>query len=309
MRQTRGVDYEGLTDGERPPEDELERFAAGIDHPPLTDGERWARDELERLKGRRFAPGAMVRFVVAGCARADERRRARPALARQAWGWMGAGGAAWVVLALAGAEPFRRGVRGGLAWWGATALMVDWHLGMVETEDGRPRALGPADALTLARAWLVPVAAHAPTPLVCVAAGASDVLDGHLARAGEPTRIGRDLEGLVDAAFAVAALRGALHRDWLGRPAAVGEAVRLGAGFAYALYVYFGRATAPDPAVTRAARITTPVRVAGLVVAGTGRRRLADALVAGGCAWSVGAVARALVSRGPSAPAASSSHR
>jgi len=120
---------------------------------------------------------------------------------------MGAGGAAWVVLALSGAEPFRRGVRGGLAWWGATALMVDWHLGMVESEDGRPRALGPADALTLARAWLVPVAAHAPTPLVCLAAGASDVLDGHLARADEPTRIGRDLEGLVDAAFAVAALR------------------------------------------------------------------------------------------------------
>ena len=301
--------YKGLTDEVLPARDELAQPATRIEDMPLTDGERWARDELERLKGGRFAPGAVVGFLAAAFARANERRRARPALARQAWGWMAAGGAAWALLALAGAEPFRRGVRGGLAWWGATALMVDWHLGMVESEDGRPRALGPADALTLARAWLVPVAAHAPTPLVCIAAGASDVLDGRLARAGEPTRIGRDLEGLVDAAFAVAALRGALRRDWLGRPAAAGEAARLGAGFAYALYVYFGRATAPDPAVTRAARITTPVRVAGLVVAGTGRRRLADALVAGGCAWSVGAVARALAARGPSAPAASSSNR
>jgi len=303
MGQNRRMDYERITDGERWAGDELERLAAGTDHPPLTDGERWAREELERLKGGRFTPGAMVRFVAAAFARTNKRRRARPALARQAWGWMATGGAAWVVLALADVEPFRRGARGGLAWWGATGLMVDWHLGMVETEDGRPRALGPADALTLARAWLVPVAAHAPTPLVCAAAGATDVLDGRLARAGEPTRIGRDLEGLVDAAFAVAALRGALRRDWLGRPAVAGEAARLGAGLSYALYVYFGRATAPDPAVTRAARIVTPVRVAGLVVAGTGRRRLADALVAGGCAWSVGAVARALVSRG--APAQS----
>ncbi|MGI8595079.1 MAG: hypothetical protein ACR2ML_12070 [Solirubrobacteraceae bacterium] len=285
MRQTRRIDYERLT-----------------------DGERWARDELERLKGGRFVPGAMIRFVVAAFARANERRGARPELARQAWGWMAAGGAAWALLALAGAEPFRRGVRGGLAWWSATALMVDWHLGMVETEDGRPRTLGPADALTLGRAWLVPVAAHAPTPLVCAAAGASDLLDGRFARADEPTRIGRDLEGLVDAAFAVAALRGALRRDWLGRPAVAGEAARLGAGLAYALYVYFGHATAPDPAVTRAARIATPVRVAGLVVAGTGRRRLADALVAGGCAWSVGAVARVLTPRAGS-PAASSPDR
>jgi len=37
----------------------------------------------------------------------------------------------------------------------------------------------------------------------------------------------------------------------------------LAAGFGYALFVYFGRATAPDPRVTRAARVTTPVRAAG----------------------------------------------
>ena len=45
------------------------------------------------------------------------------------------------------------------------------------------------------------------------AAGAiSDVLDGVLARRSGPTRAGRDLEGLVDACFGAAALRGALRR-------------------------------------------------------------------------------------------------
>jgi hypothetical protein len=257
----------------------------------LTEGERWAREELERLKAARFSPGAVARFLGASGARTNAVRRSRPELARQAWEWMAAGGAAWAGLAVAGVQPFRRGARGGLAWWGATAVMLDWHLGMVETEDGRPRPLGAADALTLGRAWLVPVAADRPSPLVCAAAGASDVLDGRLARAAGPTRIGRDLEGLVDFAFAVAALRGARRRGWIGRGTVAAELTRLGAGLGYALWVYFGRADAPDPAVTRAARITTPVRVAGLVVAGAGRRRLADALIVAGSACSVAAVA------------------
>jgi hypothetical protein len=37
--------------------------------------------------------------------------------------------------------------------------MLDWHLGMFETDDGRPRRLGPADALTLSRVSLVPTVA------------------------------------------------------------------------------------------------------------------------------------------------------
>ena len=82
--------------------------------------------------------------------------------------------------------------------------MLDWHLGMVETEDGRARALGAADALTLGRVWLAPVALASPTPLVCAAGFATDALDGPLARAAEPTRAGRDLEGLADACFATA---------------------------------------------------------------------------------------------------------
>lgn len=261
---------------------------------PLTDGELWARDELERLLARRFAPAAVAGFLAASFRRSAAVRRARPELARQSWRWMALGAAAWVALALAGVQPFRRRLGPGLAWWAATAVMVDWHLGMVETADGRPRPLSPADALTLGRAWLVPVAADAPTPAVTAAGAISDVLDGVLARRSGPTRAGRDLEGLVDACFGAAALRGALRRDWIAPTAVAAELARVGVGFAYAVAIYFGRANPPDAGVIRAGRITTPIRAAALVAAGLGLRRLAGVLLAGGSAWSVGAVVAAL---------------
>ncbi|MEA2391275.1 MAG: hypothetical protein QOK31_1384 [Solirubrobacteraceae bacterium] len=258
-------------------------------HEPLTPGELWAREQLAALLERRFAPSAVAAFLLASQSRANEIRRTRPALARQAHAWTAVGAAAWMAVAVAG----RARVRAGLAWWAACAIMLDWHLGMVETPEGRPRSLGAADALTLARAWLVPVAAISPSPLVCGVAAASDVLDGRLAHRVGPTRIGRDLEGLVDACFGVAALRGA-RRAELVAPGVLGaELTRLGAGLGYALYVYFGRATAPDPRLIRAARLTTPVRAAGLVAAGLGYRRLAGYLLAGGAAAGLAATARA----------------
>ncbi len=140
--------------------------------------------------------------------------------------WVAAGAGAWAALALAGREPFRRRAGAFAAWWALTWLMLDWHIGMVETEDGRERNLGAADACTLVRVWLVPAAADTPAPWMCALAFATDGLDGRLARASEPTRIGRDLEGLADWAFAAAALRGALRRGWLGRGAGAGELVR-----------------------------------------------------------------------------------
>jgi len=135
---------------------------------------------------------------------------------------------------------------------------------------------------------------------VCAAAAASDVVDGMLARRAEPTRLGRDLEGLVDAAFAAAALRGALREGLIGRAAVASELARLGAGVGYALYEYFGRVTRPDPGFIRAARGTTAVRAGGLVAAGAGRRRLADALVGGGSLASIAITARAVRSAGES---------
>ena len=261
---------------------------------PLTEGERWAREELAALVAARFSPPAVARFLVASQRRANEVRRARPATARRAWAWSAAGGAAWATLALSGAQPFRRRLRESMAWWALVALMLDWHLGMVETEDGRARTLGAADACTLARCWLVPVVLDRPVPAACLTAFATDGLDGWLARRAEPTRAGRDLEGLVDACFAAAALHAAMRRGLVARTVVAGELARLAAGLGYALYVYFGRVSAPDPRVTRAGRVTTPVRGAGLVAAGLRRRGVANALLAAGAAWSVIAVGRAL---------------
>ncbi len=236
----------------------------------------------------------MGRFLAASQRRANERRRERPETARQVRRWVTAGAAAWAALALAGRQPFRRRVRAFAAWWALTGLMLDWHIGMVETEDGRPRNLGAADACTLVRVWLVPAAADAPAPWMCALAFVTDGLDGRLARASEPTRIGRDLEGLADAAFTAAAVRGAVRCGWLGRAAAAGELARLATGFGYALVVWLGRAEAPDARVLHAARVTTPVRALGLVAAARGHRRAAGALILGGAAWSAAAVVAVL---------------
>jgi hypothetical protein len=251
-----------------------------------TEGELWTRAQLQRLRASRFHPAAVARLLIASQCRAARVRRARPELARREVRWALIGAAGWVGLALLDVQPFRRRLRAGLGGWAVTMAMLDWHLGMLETPAGRPRNLGPADAATLLRAWLVPAVADLPSPWLCAAGFASDALDGALARASEPTRLGRDLEGLVDAAFTLAALRGARRRRWLGRVAASCEAVRVGAGVAYAVGVYLGRARAPDPRLLRAGRALAPVRAAGLILAARGRRRLADALLVGTSAWA-----------------------
>jgi len=266
---------------------------ADADRLALTAGELWAREQLARLRDAGYTPRATVRFLAASRQRAREQRAQRPATARRMRAWIVAGAAAWAVPALARRAPFAHRTRGFVAWWGLTWLMLDWHIGMLETEDGTPRNLGRADACTLVRVWLVPAAAGAPRPWICALALASDWLDGVLARRDGPTRIGRDLEGLADAAFATAALRGAVRQGWLGRPAAAAELARVGLGIAYSAAVWFRRAQAPPPRVLHAARATTPVRAAGLIAAGLGRRRLAGRLVAGGALGSALATAAA----------------
>ena len=185
------------------------------------------------------------------------------------------------------------GLRGALTWWAATALMLDWHLGMFETEDGRPRNLGAADALTLARAWLVPVALDTPTPLVCVAAAATDALDGPAARRAGPTRAGRDLEGLVDACFTAAALRGARRHGWLGRARWRASSPASAQASPTRVGVWFGRAhRRPGAAPRRALVDGAPGRRPP--TAGRGRPRLADALLLAGSALSLGLLGRAV---------------
>ncbi len=250
--------------------------------PPGTEGERWARHELERLRAASFAPRALAEFLGASAARAGTVRHDRPALARQARRWSATGGLGWCALAAAGREPFRRRLAPGLVWWGAVAVMLEWHLGMLETADGRPRPLGPADALTLARAWLVPVVADDLHPAALLGAATTDLLDGVLARATAPTRAGRDLEGLVDSAVFLAALSAAARTGRLAPATVALERLRLAMGVGYSTLAYLVWLERPDPGVTRAARLATPLRVAGLLAAGTNRRARADTLVAAG---------------------------
>ena len=247
---------------------------------PPTDGERWAGCELARLRDARWSPPALTAFLVASRRRSIDTRRARPQAARQATVWMLGGAVAWGLAAWRRpAGPWRRAGRWGPAWWAACVLMLDWHLGMLETPDGHPVRLGAADALTLLRAWLIPLVAQEAAPALVVAGALSDLLDGAFARRTRTTRLGRDLEGLVDACFTAAALRGAVRSARISRLPAALELGRLLIGTGYACGVYFTAAHAPDRSVTGGGRRAAPLRMASLVVAGSGRRRMADRLL------------------------------
>ncbi|MHB8657320.1 MAG: hypothetical protein ACYC91_05100 [Solirubrobacteraceae bacterium] len=244
----------------------------------LTAGERWTRDQLRSLHRGRFSPAAVGAFLLASQRRANEARAVRPELARQAAAWTMVGALASVSCGIRGGWDRRRTL-GGLGWWSLCGLMLDWHLGMVETIDGRSRNLGVADALTLVRAWLVPLAWNRPRTGSCALAALTDLLDGPLARYTEPTRAGRDLEGLVDACFAISALHGAGTQDMLARPAVRAESLRIVLGTMYGMRTYFLGIAAPDAAVTRAARPLSGLRAGGLLLATAGHRACASWLV------------------------------
>lgn len=254
----------------------------------LTEGERWTQAELRRLRDARWGPGAAAVFLRAAQAQANRTRRRRPDLARQEARWMLIGTAAWVICAwVIPHRPLGRASGRGLVWWGACALMVDWHLGMLETPDGRPVGLGVPDALTLTRAWLVPAVARYPHPSLLLIGAATDFADGVLARRTRTTRFGRDLEGLADACLATAALRAAARTGALSLLPAALEQTRLLAGLAYCAGGYFARGHAPASAVPRRGRGSAPVRMAGLVAAGLGYRELGDRLLVTGSALAV----------------------
>ncbi len=254
----------------------------------LTEGERWTQAELGRLCDARWSPRAAAAFLRAAQTRANRTRRERPDLARQEARWMLAGVAAWVICTRAApGGPLARARRRGLLWWGGCALMVDWHLGMLETPDGRPVGLGSPDALTLTRAWLVPAVARYPHPSLLLIAAATDVADGVLARRTRTTRFGRDLEGLADACLTAAALRAAARTGALSPLPAALEQTRLLAGAAYSAGVYFAGGHAPERAVPSRGRGSAPVRMAGLVAAGLGYRQLGDRLLLAGSALAV----------------------
>lgn len=255
---------------------------------PLTDGERWTAQALGDLKRRRFRPGAWAAFLRSSLERSRTARSHRPELARQAAAWGLAGGAAWSVACVAARR--RSDVDppafAGLAWWLTVWRMLDWHLGMAEGGDGRPRArLSPADAVTLTRFWLVPVlpaAARNDTalPAVLVVGGATDWLDGAVARRQGRTRLGRDLDTTADLAFLTTAAISAHRAGRLPRHGLAVLLIRHGIGLAVALGAVFGRARRP---AIRARSWGAVLRFGGLTLCTAHRPRIGTLLLIAGC--------------------------
>jgi phosphatidylglycerophosphate synthase len=274
-----------MPDRDGPP---LYRAAQRYSPRALTDGERWTAQALSELRRGGYRAAAWRRFLRSSLERADTTRRERPQLARQARTWGAGGAVAWVLACHASRDV--NGVRlrpvAGLLWWLAVCQMLDWHLGMAEGGDGRPRArLSPADALSLARFWLVPVVPAVARstiglPAVIGLAGLTDWLDGALARRHGRTRLGRDLDTTADLAFlttvAVCA-RAADRITPLGFSALV---ARHALGLAVSLGAVFGRARRP---AIRARPWAAVPRVAGLAMCAAGRRHAGTAALVIGC--------------------------
>ena len=254
----------------------------------LSEGERWTRLALDRLRARRFSPLAVLEFLAASFARARRVRGRRPELVAQSRRYGAVG--------LAASAPLgpRAAIRW-LLWW----AMLDWHLGMVENDDGagrRARALGAADALTLTRLWAAPLARRTAHPALIAIASASDVADGLLARRSAPTRLGGDLDRAADAAFFHAAVRGLVARGalrpWILAVEGAHLVVVVGAG----VVSYLGASERPATPDERG--IAATLGTAGLLIAARAdrggdrrrrpdrraRARAADALVAGAIA-------------------------
>jgi hypothetical protein len=238
---------------------------------PLTAGEQWVADELTVLRGAGFTPTALTAFLRASFARSAKTRTNRPVLARQAHRWIIAGTLGTIAVRET-AERLDKPVpsRGTLvSWMALEALMLDWHLGMLESPAGDSRdLLSSADALTLARIAVAPLAAAAPPDrtwfiLLLAVAGASDLLDGQLARRAGPTRFGRDFDSLADLAFRAAAMRGARREGWIDRRAYRLLTARQAGFTCRALWHWFARSQRP-PDQQRLARWHVPLLLGGL---------------------------------------------
>jgi len=257
-------------------------------HLPLTAGERWTEEALSDLRRRGYRPGAWRLFLGDALARARDTRRARPALARQSRAWILTGAAAW--LAACRLADGRTSVtlprRAGLVWWLAVWQMLDWHLGMAEDDDGRPNErLSPADAITLARFWLVPVlpaARHSNHALaiIIVTGGLTDVLDGRVARLRGRTRLGRDLDTTADLAFVLTAAACTRAAGRLPTAARCALGARYALGVAASLAAYFGRGHRPT---IHPRPWGAPLRILGLALCAADRSRPGTPLLIAGC--------------------------
>lgn len=234
----------------------------------MTDGERWAREVLAELREARYAPRAWGRFLARSFAFAAERRRERPQEHRTTMALGTAGLAAWLVVGLAG-RPLL--ALAGALWWALATLMLDWHLGMLEHPDGtRHDGLGAANVLSFLRAGTPPalfaLLASPAGAVLLAAAGASDVVDGWLARRHGETRLGRWLDGSVDGLVLGAAALGALHAGRAPTWLVALVLVRYGLPWLVVATVYFARAAAPDRGGIVSGRIPGLVLFAGLAL-------------------------------------------
>ncbi len=253
----------------------------------LTDGERWTARDLATLRHRHYRPGGWVAFLRSSLARSAQARRERPEMARQARVWGAWGAVAWgAACALArGREDFRLRPLPGMLWWLAVWRMLEWHLGMAEGGDGHARErLSPADAITLARFWLVPVTAGAARssrglPLLIVVGGLTDWLDGGVSRRTGRTRLGRDLDTTADLAFLSTAAAAARSQGRISPLAYSILAARHTVGVTIALGATFGRVRRP---AIRARPWGAALRTGGLTLAAAGARRTGTALLIAG---------------------------
>ena len=233
----------------------------------MTAGETWTREVLTELKASRFTPAAWTRFLARSHARAGERRAERPSEHRTVAALGVAGLLLWILAAVAGRPQL---ALAGAGWWLLQALMLDWHLGLLQRSDGsRLDGVGPANVITILRGGLPPavlaLAGTSAGAVLLAAAGAADVVDGRLARRrNEASNLGIWLDGAVDTTILGAATVGAAQRGLLPAWATALVGARLVVPWAVVSVAYF--AAAERPTRSGFARGRLPRLAAGTVL-------------------------------------------
>jgi phosphatidylglycerophosphate synthase len=115
---------------------------------------------------------------------------------------------------------------------------------------------------------------------VILLGGASDWLDGALARRDGGTRLGRDLDTFADLLFLLSATAAARRAQRLSAIGAAAVGARYGAGLAVGFHTMFTRARRP---ALRARPAGALLRFGGLALATTGRERAGTSLLVTGC--------------------------
>lgn len=213
----------------------------------MTEGEAWARELLRELRRDGYRARAWLGFFARSFERARTTRRQRRHEHRQALVAAGAGLAVWA--GIASRSPWL--ALAGALWWTGVIAMLDWHLGMLEDEHGRPlHRLGLPNLLSLARAAAVPALAVVSPALlaaILIPAGLTDGIDGPLARhRREQTRLGVWLDGGVDTVLLSAAAVGAARHGLLPWWTATLVLAREAAPWLLVSLAYFIRAAPPS---------------------------------------------------------------